>query len=112
MSSLFSNAVSENIPFASPLLDSTSNLPPTLSYPILSYPILYYLLPVSSQTRFSTWRQLWLNLAIAEKELGLEIPDEAITQMKANLVSVNHKSEGTIENLFHFPLGVSRLCSD
>jgi adenylosuccinate lyase len=30
--------------------------------------------------------QLWLNLAIAEKELGLPIPDEAIEQMKANLV--------------------------
>jgi len=39
----------------------------------------------SNSTRFGTWRQLWLNLAIAEKELGLEIPDEAIAQMKANL---------------------------
>lgn len=36
--------------------------------------------------RFRTWRQLWLNLAIAEKDLGLPIPDEAIVQMKANLV--------------------------
>ena len=36
--------------------------------------------------RFSTWRKLWLNLAIAEKELGLPISDEALTQMKANLV--------------------------
>ncbi|KAJ7657804.1 L-Aspartase-like protein [Mycena polygramma] len=35
--------------------------------------------------RFSTWRTLWLNLAIAEKELGLPIPDDAITQMKENL---------------------------
>ncbi|PWN50637.1 Adenylosuccinate lyase [Violaceomyces palustris] len=39
----------------------------------------------SNATRFGTWRQLWLNLAIAEKELGLDIPDEAIEQMKANL---------------------------
>ena len=36
--------------------------------------------------RFHTWRKLWLNLAIAEKELGLPISDEAIEQMKANLV--------------------------
>lgn len=36
--------------------------------------------------RFSTWRTLWLNLAIAEKQLGLPITDEAIEQMKANLV--------------------------
>ena len=35
--------------------------------------------------RFSTWRKLWLNLAIAEKELGLHISDEAIEQMRANL---------------------------
>ncbi|WWC73717.1 adenylosuccinate lyase [Kwoniella pini CBS 10737] len=39
----------------------------------------------SSGTRFGTWRKLWLNLAIAEKELGLEISDKAIEQMKANL---------------------------
>ncbi|KAI9601905.1 hypothetical protein KEM48_001193 [Puccinia striiformis f. sp. tritici PST-130] len=32
-----------------------------------------------------TWRQLWLSLAEAEKELGLPIPDEAIEEMKANL---------------------------
>ncbi|KAG8738980.1 adenylosuccinase ade13 [Ceratobasidium sp. 414] len=39
--------------------------------------------------RFHTWRKLWLNLAIAEKELGLPIPDDAITQMKENLVRMN-----------------------
>lgn len=39
----------------------------------------------SNATRFGTWRQLWLNLAIAEKELGLPIPDEAIEQMRAHL---------------------------
>ena len=39
-----------------------------------------------SQTRFGTWRQLWLTLAIAEKELGLPIPDKAIEEMKAHLV--------------------------
>ncbi|CCF48023.1 hypothetical protein NDA11_001371 [Ustilago hordei] len=39
----------------------------------------------SNATRFSTWRELWLNLAIAERELGLDIPADAIEQMKANL---------------------------
>ncbi|CAE6376587.1 unnamed protein product [Rhizoctonia solani] len=39
----------------------------------------------SSAMRFHTWRKLWLNLAIAEKELGLPISDDAITQMKNNL---------------------------
>ncbi|EPQ55693.1 Adenylosuccinate lyase [Gloeophyllum trabeum ATCC 11539] len=40
----------------------------------------------SPANRFHTWRKLWLNLAIAEKELGLtQITDEAIAQMQANL---------------------------
>ncbi|KAI0798177.1 adenylosuccinate lyase [Abortiporus biennis] len=39
----------------------------------------------SPENRFHTWRKLWLNLAIAEKQLGLPISDEAIEQMKANL---------------------------
>ncbi|AMD18896.1 HBL006Cp [Eremothecium sinecaudum] len=40
----------------------------------------------SSRNRFSTWRKLWLNLAIAEKELGLTvITNEAIEQLKEHL---------------------------
>lgn len=41
----------------------------------------------SPAKRYSIWRELWLNLAIAEKELGLAgITDEAIEEMKAHLV--------------------------
>lgn len=40
----------------------------------------------SPRTRFTTWRKLWLSLAEAEKELGLDISDDAIDQMRANLV--------------------------
>jgi adenylosuccinate lyase len=39
----------------------------------------------SPAKRHSTWRKLWLDLARAEKELGLAIPDDAITQMEAHL---------------------------
>ncbi|EJD50812.1 adenylosuccinate lyase [Auricularia subglabra TFB-10046 SS5] len=39
----------------------------------------------SPAMRFHTWRRLWLSLALAEKELGLPISDEAIAQMKENL---------------------------
>jgi adenylosuccinate lyase len=39
----------------------------------------------SLRTRFSTWRALWLWLAESQKELGLDISDEAIDQMRANL---------------------------
>ncbi|KDN42199.1 Adenylosuccinate lyase [Tilletiaria anomala UBC 951] len=45
----------------------------------------------SNSTRFSTWRQLWLALATAEKELGLPIPDAAIEEMKANLQLDDHQ---------------------
>ena len=40
----------------------------------------------SPRRRFSTWRQLWLWLAEAEKELGLEgITDEAIQQLQKHV---------------------------
>lgn len=39
----------------------------------------------SARERASTWRQLWVWLAEAEKELGLPIPDEALEQMRANI---------------------------
>lgn len=36
----------------------------------------------SARHRFSTWRQLWIWLAESQRELGLEISDEALSQMK------------------------------
>lgn len=40
----------------------------------------------SNRSRASTWRQLWLWLAEAEKELGIDqITDEALEQMRENL---------------------------
>jgi adenylosuccinate lyase len=39
----------------------------------------------SPRHRYTTWRRLWLVLAEAERELGLEIPELAITQMRDNL---------------------------
>ncbi|KAG6816830.1 Phosphoribosylglycinamide formyltransferase [Tephrocybe sp. NHM501043] len=39
----------------------------------------------SAWDAFFTWRTLWLNLAIAERGLGLPISEEAIEQMKTNL---------------------------
>ena len=46
----------------------------------------------SLRNRFSTWRKLWLNLAIAEKELGLDvITDEAIKEMEQHLTITNEE---------------------
>ena len=39
----------------------------------------------STGHRYTTWRRMWLALAEAESELGLDIPAEAIEQMRANL---------------------------
>jgi len=39
----------------------------------------------SNGNRYTTWRRLWLALASAEKELGLDIADDALEQMLANL---------------------------
>ncbi|MDL2082338.1 hypothetical protein QNN03_38670, partial [Streptomyces sp. GXMU-J15] len=48
----------------------------------------------SLRNRFSTWRKLWLNLAIAEKQVGLDvISDEAITQMKNHLTITDEEIE-------------------
>ncbi|MCL2700638.1 MAG: adenylosuccinate lyase [Phycisphaerae bacterium] len=41
------------------------------------------------QKKFSTWRRLWLELARCQKELGLDITDEQIAQMEANLDNIN-----------------------
>lgn len=39
----------------------------------------------SPKTRSTTWRYLWLWLAKAEKQLGVDISDEAIAQLEANV---------------------------
>jgi adenylosuccinate lyase len=39
--------------------------------------------------KFSTWRRLWLALAEAQQELGLEIPDSAVAAMRAQLDTID-----------------------
>ena len=43
----------------------------------------------SPQKKFSTWRKLWVALAEVEQELGLNITDEQIAQMKANIEDID-----------------------
>lgn len=40
----------------------------------------------SARERSTTWRKLWLSLAKAEKDLGIDISDEAIKQMEDRVV--------------------------
>jgi adenylosuccinate lyase len=43
----------------------------------------------SPQFKFETWRRLWLWLAEEERRLGLPIPDDALTQMRAHLADID-----------------------
>ena len=47
----------------------------------------------SPRTRASQWRELWVWLAEAEKELGLDISDKAIEQMRSHMVMSDHDFE-------------------
>lgn len=43
----------------------------------------------SPAMKFTTWRKLWTALATAEQELGLEISDEQLAQMRSKLFDVD-----------------------
>jgi adenylosuccinate lyase len=51
----------------------------------------------SAQKKHSTWRRLWLALAKAEKELGLDITDEQIAQMSAHLDDIDFEAAAAKE---------------
>lgn len=44
----------------------------------------------SPEKKFTTWRKLWIALAEAEKELGLDITDEQIDELKAHVDDINY----------------------
>jgi adenylosuccinate lyase len=48
----------------------------------------------SPQFKFTTWRRLWIALATAEKELGLDITDEQLEQMKSTVNNINYDVAG------------------
>lgn len=43
----------------------------------------------SGEKKFSTWRRIWLALAESEKELGLNITDEQLDEMRSNLDNID-----------------------
>lgn len=44
----------------------------------------------SNNSRYSTWRKLWVALAETEKELGLNITEEQINEMKTNINNIDY----------------------
>ena len=45
----------------------------------------------SPDKKFKTWRKLWIALAESEKELGLNITDEQIEELKAHADDINYE---------------------
>lgn len=45
----------------------------------------------SAEFKFKTWRRLWIALAKAEKELGLDITDEQIAELEAHKDDINYE---------------------
>lgn len=44
----------------------------------------------SPDSKFSTWRKLWIALAEAEQELGINITDEQIAEMKEHIYDIDY----------------------
>lgn len=54
----------------------------------------------SPNKKFSTWRKLWLALAESEKELGLNITDLQISEMKKNINNIDFGYAKEMEKKF------------
>lgn len=54
----------------------------------------------SADNKFSTWRKLWIALAESEKELGLDITDEQIGEMKAHIYDIDYGKAAEYESKF------------
>ena len=54
----------------------------------------------SPHFKFTTWRRLWVALAEAEKELGLNITDEQINEMKNNIENIDFDYAKEMEKTF------------
>lgn len=68
-------------------MDNRQNYTSSLSerYPSKEMKYLF-----SPEMKFKTWRRLWIALAESEKELGLPITDEQITELKAAAENINY----------------------
>src|SRR5687768_14592151 len=54
----------------------------------------------SPRTRYGLWRRLWLTLAEARRELGVEIPGEAIGQRREHLDDIDFDAVSAYERRF------------
>jgi adenylosuccinate lyase len=52
----------------------------------------------SPDNRYSTWRKLWVALAESEKQLGLNITDAQIEELKAHIYDIDYEKEAEYES--------------
>lgn len=68
-----------------------------LEYRYSSKEMLYNFSP---HRKFTTWRKLWLALAETEKELGLNITDKQISQLRENIENIDFSLAAKYEKQF------------
>ncbi|KQS92010.1 adenylosuccinate lyase [Chryseobacterium sp. Leaf394] len=54
----------------------------------------------SHNNKFQNWRKLWIALAEIEKDLGLDITDEQIAELKANVDNIDYDKAAEYEKKF------------
>lgn len=54
----------------------------------------------SPRTRYGLWRRLWLALAEAQRELGVSIPEDAVSQMREHLDDIDFDTVASYERRF------------
>ena len=54
----------------------------------------------SPDMKFSTWRKLWLSLASIQKDLGLDITDEQLQEIKDNIYNIDYDVAAKYEKQF------------
>ncbi|XP_019868090.1 adenylosuccinate lyase [Aethina tumida] len=82
----------ENVDYSSPYANYRSPLSTRYASKEMQYNF-------SDQKKFSTWRKLWINLAKAEKELGLDITDEQIKEMEFHIHNIDFTAAAEEEKL-------------
>jgi adenylosuccinate lyase len=54
----------------------------------------------SDKHKFTTWRRLWIALARAQKQLGLDISDSQIAELEAHAGDIDYEAAGQYERKF------------
>jgi adenylosuccinate lyase len=54
----------------------------------------------SDKHKFTTWRRLWIALARAQKQLGLDISDTQLAELEAHVDDIDYEAAGQYERKF------------